>query len=117
MKLTDHSNLALRRMLACAPEDDVSIAPSPLENFASAWLPRPAYVNMPFFARSASIVMCLTCSGELNVNCVSVPAMPFSLVPMGTLCHAEKFSMCIQDGQPVVYTHSCPAALSFSEAA
>ena len=29
--------------------------------------------------------------------------MPFSLVPIGTLCHAEKFSTCTHDGQPVVY--------------
>ena len=46
--------------------------------------------------------MCCTCSGELIVNSVSMPAKPFSLVPIGTLCQALKFSMCIQDGQPVV---------------
>ena len=46
--------------------------------------------------------MCRTCSGELIVNCVSSPPMPFSLVPIGTLCQALKFSMCIQDGQLVV---------------
>ena len=39
---TDHSNLAVRRMLACAPVDEVSIAHSPLENLASAWFVRPA---------------------------------------------------------------------------
>ena len=43
--------------------------------------------------------------------------MPFCLVPMGTLCQALKFSMCIHEGQLVVYTHCCPAALSFSAAA
>ena len=31
-----------------------------------------------------------------------MPAMPFSFVPMGRLCQAEKFSTCTQDGQPVV---------------
>ena len=51
------------------------------------------------------------------VNWVSRPAMPFSLVPIGTLCQALKFSMCVQDGQLVVYTHCCPEALSFSAAA
>ena len=51
---------------------------------------------------SPSIVRCRTCSGELMVNTVSMPAMPFSLVPIGTLCQALKFSMCIQDGQPDV---------------
>ena len=63
------------------------------------------------------MVRCFTCSGELILNSVSVPAMPLSFVPMGTLCHAEKFSMCIQDGQPDVYTHCCPAAFSLSAAA
>ena len=66
---------------------------------------------------SPSIVRCFTCSGELILNSVSTPAMPFSLVPIGTLCQAVKFSMCIQDGQPVVYTHCWPEALSFSAAA
>jgi hypothetical protein len=41
MKFTDHSNFALRRMLACAPVLEVSIAHSPLEKRASAWLVRP----------------------------------------------------------------------------
>ena len=43
--------------------------------------------------------------------------MPFCLVPIGTLCQALKFSMCIQEGQLVVYTHCCPEAFSFSAAA
>ena len=43
-----------------------------------------------------------TCSGELIVNSVSRPPMPFCLVPIGTLCQALKFSMCIHDGQLVV---------------
>ena len=43
-----------------------------------------------------------TCRGELTVNCVSKPPMPFCLVPIGTLCQALKFSMCIHDGQLVV---------------
>ena len=43
--------------------------------------------------------------------------MPFCLVPIGTLCQALKFSMCIHDGQLVVYTHSWPDALSLSAAA
>jgi hypothetical protein len=51
---------------------------------------------------SASISMCLTCTGELIVNWVSSPAMPFCLVPIGRLCQALKFSTCTQDGQPVV---------------
>ena len=51
---------------------------------------------------SPSIAMCRTCRGEFTLNSVSIPPMPFSFVPMGTLCQAEKFSMCIQDGQPVV---------------
>src|ERR1700682_6401078 len=101
MKFTDQSNLAVRLMFACAPVEDVNIAHSPLANLASAWLPRPTYVNSPFFARSESIVRCFTCSGELILNSVSVPAMPLSFVPIGTLCHAEKFSMCIHAGQPV----------------
>ena len=42
MKFTDQSNLAFCRKLACAPVEDVSIAHSPLANFASAWFVRPA---------------------------------------------------------------------------
>ena len=42
--------------------------------------------------------------------------MPFSLVPIGRLCQALKFSTCTQEGQPVVYTQPCPAAFSFSAA-
>jgi hypothetical protein len=33
---------------------------------------------------------------------VSTPAIPFSRVPMGTLCQALKFSMCTQDGHALV---------------
>jgi hypothetical protein len=51
---------------------------------------------------SPSIVRWRTCSGELILNSVSVPAMPFCLVPIGTLCQALKFSMCIHAGHPVV---------------
>jgi len=42
MKLTDQSNLAFCRKFACAPVEEVRIAHSPLANFASAWLVRPA---------------------------------------------------------------------------
>src|SRR5690349_23464574 len=41
-KFTEKSNLAFLRMLAWAPEDDVSIAHSPEKNLASASLRRPA---------------------------------------------------------------------------
>src|SRR6185312_3015978 len=116
-KCTDHLNLAWRRMFAWAPVDEVSIAHSPLANLASAWLWRPAYVNSPFFARSASIAIWRTWSGVLNVKTVSSPAIPFSFVPMGTLCHAEKFSMCVHEGHPVVYTQPCPAAFILSASA
>jgi len=34
-----------------------------------------------------------------------------------TLCQALKFSMCIHEGQLVVYVHCCPEAFSFSAAA
>jgi hypothetical protein len=59
-------------------------------------------VNSPRFAMSESISMCLTCTGELIVNWVSSPAIPFCRVPIGRLCQALKFSTCTQEGQPVV---------------
>ena len=49
-----------------------------------------------------SIATWRTCSGELIVNCVSKPPMPFCLVPIGMLCQALKFSTCLQEGQLVV---------------
>src|SRR5579859_8116767 len=104
-------------MLAWAPVLSESIAHSPLVNFAPPWLVRPAYRNIPFFESSPSIWICRTCRGSLNVNRVSVPARPFSLVPIGMLCQAAKFSMWIHDGQLVVYTHACPAARSLSASA
>ncbi len=39
---------------------------------------------------------------RIDRELVSKPSMPFDLVPIGTLCQALKFSMCIHDGQPVV---------------
>jgi len=90
------------RKVACAPALAVTMAHSPLANLPSPWLVRPAYVNMPFFASSPSMVTWRTCSGELMVNCVSKPPMPFCFVPIGTLCQALKFSTCVHDGQLVV---------------
>src|SRR5688572_30883514 len=103
-------------MLACAAELEVSIAHSPLKKRASASLRRPEYVNQPCLAKSALIEMCFTCSGELILNSVLVPAMPFSRVPIGRLCQELKFSICTHDGQPVVYTHCWPEALSLPAA-
>src|SRR6267142_6515998 len=57
MKLIDQSNLAAFLMPACAPALPLNMAHSPLENLASPWLVRPAYVNRPFFDMSPSIVM------------------------------------------------------------
>src|SRR5687767_5080563 len=74
-------------------------------------------MNRPFFDMSPSMLMWRTCSGELMANRVSRPPKPFSLVPIGTLCQALKFSMCIQDGQLVVYGQEWPDAFSFSAAA
>ena len=55
-----------------------------------------------------------TWSGLLMRNSLSMPPSPFSLVPMGTLCQAEKFSMCTHEGHVVVYAHCAPEALSLS---
>ncbi len=46
--------------------------------------------------------MCATWCGELILNWVSSPSIPFDLVPIGRLCQALKFSMWTHDGQPVV---------------
>ena len=64
---------------------------------------------------SPSIAIWRTCSGELIVYTVSNPAIPFCLVPIGTLCQALKFSMCIHDGQLVVYGQAWPEAFSVDE--
>src|SRR5436190_458028 len=63
---------------------------------------------------SPSMVMCLTCRGELIWNCASKPAIPFSRVAIGTLCQALKFSICSHEGQLVVYGQACPEAFSLS---
>src|SRR6201995_1130260 len=114
---TAHWNLASRRTLAWPPVLSVSIAHSPLENLAPPSLVRPAYWKAPFFARSASIWSSRTCSASLIVNCVSRPAIPFSFVPMGMLCHAAKFSTWTHEGHDVVYAHFWPEAWSLSTSA
>src|SRR5215210_7926539 len=57
---------------------------------------------------------CLTCSGELNFSSVSKPSSPFALVPIGTLCQAERCSMLTQVTQAFEKPQvAWPAAFSF----
>src|SRR5689334_10064051 len=57
--------------------------------------------------------MCRTCNGELISNWVSSPAMPFTLVAIGTLCQALKFSIWVQVIQAAVKPQAAPAPRIF----
>src|SRR5580658_4760572 len=54
-----------------------------------------------------------TTVGLLKVSSASGPPRPLSLVPIGKLCQALKFSICAQLTQAEVKPQGCPAARSF----
>src|SRR5690554_1867161 len=65
----------------------------------------PPYLKVLSFDQSAMFWMCLRAGPLLNTSSASRPPNPFSCVANGTLCQAEKVSICAQDCQPVVKPH------------
>src|ERR1700680_56895 len=86
-------------------------------NFGCAAAPPPPKSNNLVFCHSASWARCLTWIGPLILSSVLNPPKPFAWVAIGTLCHADKFSMVIQDGHSLVTRQGPPAPGSCAAAA
>ena len=78
--------------------------------------PGPPYEKTPASCHFFRFAQCFSWTGPLTVSFEFMLPKPFSLVPIGWLCQAEKFSSCTHEIQPVVKPHlAAPDSMIFLE--